>query len=636
MLPLELELHNCLSFREAFLDFRPLRGLVLLTGENRDSACQNGNGSGKSALVAALYWILYGKLPCLRYRADEVVYRRAGADCMGRLRFLDAEGRTIEVVRHRQHATRGDAVVLTIDGREIRGAAKDTQPRIDAIVGADAATFLGACLYTQHPLRGRFLDLPDADRKALLDSVLGVEVLSAARELVKRDLRSRTADLARADAELQRIGDRSAWLDDAERAHRAQAATWEERRAARIAALDRDLAALRHAQAAMAPVRPSAGSTAETEEALARAQHDRDHRAACVQAADREAHGQEAATRQEIGRHAALAERIQADLRALAALGGTCPVCRQPIDPIHAEAHRVDLEATLTGYAGAEAQARARLRNLEAQRARVRAAWEGERRTLDQAVSEARTALEAARAAIAARAAADREWALREEQITRLANGRAAVEAEPNSACDLLARAEAERVEITAARTVAETRAAELRGMTATLEFWDKGLGPRGLIAYLLDAVLPQLNERAAHYSAMLTGGEIAVSLSLVTEPGDKQDALHIEVAHRSGITNPWLLSGGERQRLNLILSLALQDLVARRARRAVRLAVYDEAFESLDTVGVETVVRVLHEAARHRDLVLVVTHQPALQDLFAQEIRVVYEHGESRLEVRG
>ena len=108
------------------------------------------------------------------------------------------------------------------------------------------------------------------------------------------------------------------------------------------------------------------------------------------------------------------------------------------------------------------------------------------------------------------------------------------------------------------------------------------------------------------------------------------EDRFTVRVLHRSGADNYNLLSGGERQRVNLIINLALQDLVASRAPRALPIAIYDEAFEGLDKTGVEAAVRVLSEAAREKDLVLVVTHQDHLKDLFAHELRIVSERGVS------
>lgn len=89
------------------------------------------------------------------------------------------------------------------------------------------------------------------------------------------------------------------------------------------------------------------------------------------------------------------------------------------------------------------------------------------------------------------------------------------------------------------------------------------------------------------------------------------------------------------KQRVNLVINLALQDLVASRAARPLPIAIYDEAFEGLDRTGVEAAVRVLAEAARSKDLVLVITHQAHLKDMFTQELHVVREGGTSRVEAR-
>ena len=197
MRPLHLHLQNFLSFEDAEVDLGRLGGLVLLSGAHQGGdGVVDSNGAGKSALIDGICWALYGKLARPRHRAEDVIRRVAGEGCMARLAFSDAQGRTVEVTRFRKHSRYKDGLFLTIDGAEARATSvTGTQERIDALVGLDHDAFVGSVLYTQHPLRGRFAELSDEQKKALLESILGVEVLSTARELTRRRLRSRTLEL---------------------------------------------------------------------------------------------------------------------------------------------------------------------------------------------------------------------------------------------------------------------------------------------------------------------------------------------------------------------------------------------------------------------------------------------------------
>ena len=53
MVPIKLKLRNFMAYRETELDFRGIH-LAVLTGEN---------GAGKSSLLDAITWALWGKAP---------------------------------------------------------------------------------------------------------------------------------------------------------------------------------------------------------------------------------------------------------------------------------------------------------------------------------------------------------------------------------------------------------------------------------------------------------------------------------------------------------------------------------------------------------------------------------------------
>ncbi|MEZ6841391.1 AAA family ATPase [Acinetobacter baumannii] len=56
---LTLKINNFLTIGEARLDLAN-RGLLLVQGENKDNSSADSNGSGKSSIVDALCWCLYG------------------------------------------------------------------------------------------------------------------------------------------------------------------------------------------------------------------------------------------------------------------------------------------------------------------------------------------------------------------------------------------------------------------------------------------------------------------------------------------------------------------------------------------------------------------------------------------------
>ena len=634
MRPLALTLQNFLSFRDASVDLRDLHGLVLLSGEHRDSRTADSNGAGKSALIDGLCWALYGKIARPRAKAEDVVRRAAGGDCMVRITFRDAHDREVEVVRHRKHSKHRDAVLLSIDGHDARGTSvAETQRRIDQIVGLDHETFTGSTIFTQNPLRGRFAELGDDERKRLLESILGVEVLSRARELARKDLKARELELERAEAAARALREQIGWIEAQLAENAGCAADWERTRDVRLEALRRRQEEARLRLAAVEPADPAPAHEAPAD-ALARAVTDLETARAAARREDAEAERLVTRARTELASARALLDRMKTDVARFDALGDRCPVCTQPIVADVREAHLAGIEAEMATSAQRALDLKGQIASLESARTSAAAAWDARRRTLEGTVADLRTRVEAARALDAARVARARERAAIERQVQELEEELAAARREANPFTAIVERSRVELAEKKVALAAAEKSAEERRCEIERLGFWDRGFGPRGLKSYLLDAVLPILNERARVHGDLLAGGELTVQFSTVVEKDDGlEDRFVVKVLHRNGVDSHGLLSGGEKQRVNLIINLALQDLVASRAARPLPIAIYDEAFEGLDRTGVELAVRVLGETARSRDLVLVITHQEHLKDLFAHELRVICERGESRVE---
>ena len=635
MRPQLLEIENFLAFGKARVDLSALHGLVLLSGEHRGSDMgADSNGAGKSALIDALCWALYGKMARPKHRAEDVVRRATGADTMVRLAFEDTHGRLVEVRRCRKHRKFKDGLHLEIDGADARGASvADTQQRIDELVGIDHDTFVGSVLYTQHPLRGRFAELSDDQKKELLESILGVEVLSRARELAKKDLRAREAALARIEGRCRALAEQIAWLERQRDEQTGRAATWASDHAARLASMEARRLALVVEAEAHAAREPLLGAPVELRLA--------DEARVAWQDADRLARKTDgtferrlAGARSEESAAVALLRHLREDVARFDVLGDTCPVCTQRIAPEVRAIHLTSVEEQIAEQASRVLAARRILAEIAAERqiAQEEAARISDR--LETRAREASAKAEAGRLACAQQAGWLRERDVLRRREVELRGQHEALVAEQNAHEELAERAANECRTKSAELEAADLERARIVAERDRLAFWDEGFGPRGLKSYLLDTVLPILNARARFHGELLTGGALSVQFSTVTEKdGDLEDRFSIQITHRSGVDSYALLSGGERQRVNLIINLALQDLVASRAARPLPFAIYDEAFEGLDRTGVEAAVAVLAEAARSKDLVLVVTHQDALRDLFAHELRVVCERGGSFVE---
>ncbi len=205
MVPLHLALRNFMCYRgPTELDLAGLR-LACLCGDN---------GNGKSALLDAITWALWGKA---RSSSDDGLVHMAESDMEVDLEFLAGDQRYRVVRRHarsRRSAASGhtsvDLFQPSTDGwKAITGdSVRQTERRVSELLGLDYATFINSAFLVQ----GRadeFTVKPPGKRKEVLADILGLayydQAATRARELARQREGQREAlegDLRRIEAEL--------------------------------------------------------------------------------------------------------------------------------------------------------------------------------------------------------------------------------------------------------------------------------------------------------------------------------------------------------------------------------------------------------------------------------------------------
>ena len=172
MIPLKLTVRNFLCYRD---DVAPLdlRGIHV--------ACLCGaNGHGKSALLDAMTWCLWGQARTGGQNYNDLI-AYGETECRVELDFL-ARGQTCRVIRRRRASGQGRTEVdlfIVDDGdvaRPVTGnSVRETNAAIQHLVGMDYNTFVN----TAFLLQGRsdeFTRKNPSDRKTVLSSVLGLEL----------------------------------------------------------------------------------------------------------------------------------------------------------------------------------------------------------------------------------------------------------------------------------------------------------------------------------------------------------------------------------------------------------------------------------------------------------------------------
>lgn len=208
MIPVKLELHNFLAYRSPeALDFTGLH-LACLAG---------ANGAGKSSLLDAITWSLWGKA---RAQRDDELIHGDEMEMNVRLEF-SLDGNLYRATRHRSRKKRESLLFLEIkDGEDWRSLTENTiratQEKITRLLRLDYTTFINSAFLVQ----GRadeFTTKTPGERKAILGEILGLDAWVDYEERAKNRLREIDEQCTQIEGSLRSIEDELACEADYQR-----------------------------------------------------------------------------------------------------------------------------------------------------------------------------------------------------------------------------------------------------------------------------------------------------------------------------------------------------------------------------------------------------------------------------------
>lgn len=210
MRPLELVIRGFRSFAERVeIDWRDRR-LVGIVGPI---------GSGKSSILDAVAFALYGKTPALSTESKTLI--RHGAESARVELAFEADGETWRVIRVIRHIGGGRHMLYRDDGGPLANAvaekALDVTARIEGLLGLDFSTFCQSVLLAQN----RFAELLNAspgDRDKVLKGVFGFDRLDDMQALARARRADAELELKELEGRLASIADDEKRLADARRA----------------------------------------------------------------------------------------------------------------------------------------------------------------------------------------------------------------------------------------------------------------------------------------------------------------------------------------------------------------------------------------------------------------------------------
>jgi DNA repair exonuclease SbcCD ATPase subunit len=166
------------------------------------------------------------------------------------------------------------------------------------------------------------------------------------------------------------------------------------------------------------------------------------------------------------------------------------------------------------------------------------------------------------------------------------------------------------------------------------LKFWSYAFSPIGISSYLIDTVLPIIEQKTNKYLEILADGDIVVSIDnrKAMKNGTVKNKIVIETAIENRLNvQP---SGGQMKKITLACDLALMELLANRKGSAIDLLLLDEVLDGLDSAGRSRVMDLLEIIKHKRSTIAVISHDPEIIEKFNKGYIVGKKDGIAELRI--
>jgi len=161
----------------------------------------------------------------------------------------------------------------------------------------------------------------------------------------------------------------------------------------------------------------------------------------------------------------------------------------------------------------------------------------------------------------------------------------------------------------------------------------------KGVQALIIERILPEIEMEANRLLEKITQGKMQLRFITSKEKKSKEgevETLEIKIADGLGERDYEVYSGGEAFRIDLAVRVALSKVLAKHAGTKLQFLVIDEGFGSLDETGKDEVIEAVSALKSDFKKVLVVTHIQELKNLFPIRIEITKTKEGSRLELVG
>jgi len=633
-----LDAENFLSFKKLEYVF-PESGLVFIGGKKIDSYISSSNGAGKSAFIEALCWGLFGNT-IRNAGADDVVNRDKGENCYVSILFEDDSGQEYLVYRSRKDSNHGNNLTLFKGNDELSfSGMKETQEQIDRVLGMNWQVFSSAVVFGEKAQR--FSQATDKEKKEIFEDILALYSYSEAQAEVKKTLKDILSDYYGCESDLKSKNELKDSIEDEldELQEKLEQAKEEGKKAdSEIKKLQTEIKKWNDEKNVVEKELKNLEN--DTKDLL----EDKNDIHAEIQKLEKdkikdleEAENSLKTAQLELKGIDSDINRIGMAIKDLVNLdeGSFCPTCGRKVTEKSVEDVKKRYKEDLKPLLLKQKKWNEEVVKFNKEKEDKKVKWDKKIDELIKAEDELLDAVEDF----------EKEKKGFEDKIRRFEDDIKDNKREIKGLEDKKDLAEGYAQEAIDKKKEGlkkvENGIKDIKKAMKKLEidipyyeFWVEGFGNKGIKSFLIDEVVPVLNNKVSEFASALMDDSVQVQFDTQSKlkSGEYREKFDVKMVVGDEEINYSSFSAGEKRKIDVAILLALQNLIFQRSASGCNLVVFDEVFDALDRVGIERVVNLLSEESKEKSI-FVISHIQELQDYFDKVIIVKNKNGISELE---
>jgi len=632
-----LEMTNFMCFGPTQkVDFHN-QGLVSVVGVNKDSGNSSANGAGKSTVVEAFVWCVWGET--LRgLSSDEVVNKRTGKDCTVSLTFED-DAHTYSIIRTRKQskAKKPNDIKLLIDKKDVsNGLNTGVQEQIDTVIGMTLKTFVQSVLLSVGTTT--FSSLTDAKQKEILEDILEIDIYVKALAKVKERIKASQLKLAEINTVFEITKEQHATATAQVNNLTFLNSKFTDNQYKRRLELFGNKLSLEislEEQHKSESLDNLVDIMKELEALVLKHTTDFNHVQQQILMLTREVNKERVFLKQKEAVLLNSKQQLQGQIASLNKWAGAqCPTCTQVVDMDNADKFLNHADQEFVKIDNLLYSVNALLAKVDQKENNELVKLTNSKGEIAHTIQELQQQQRGVYEKMQKRSNLLLQVPVLEQRISALDQELKRLDTQENPYGALLSEAGVSLAKLSKQLEIYKFSKKALDIEVSHLLFWEKGFSNQGVKSFVIEGVCPFLTERAQFYADLLSGGDLQISFSAIRnlKSGASKEEFQVTVVNSQGADVYKGNSSGEKRRSDIAIGWALGDLAANRAKKPIKLRILDEPTESLDETGIEALIKLLHTELPKYETILCITHSSHLQSFFNKNVTVTKENGFSKI----